>query len=311
MRRFGCFLAALLVFSVIGAGTVVSLLFRAPGRILPIATGGALLLAAVTFVFMAVLRRVAQTFRAQDALRRQLMADVAHELRTPLAILQGRIEGLLDGVYARDDARLEELLAETSHLTRLVEDVRTLANTEAGALELRKESVDPAELIRDAASAFDGVAVEIDGTLPAVDVDPVRIREVLLNLLTNAVRAVDADRRRLGGCPGGVPPPAPGVAARDAATAAGGDASGPPSGAVRVYADHRGRELRIRVADSGSGIPAEELPRIFDRFVKSRDSRGSGLGLAIAKNLVEAHGGTIRAESRVGEGTTVTVLLPG
>ena len=272
MRRFGCFFAALLVLSVIGAGTVVSLLFRAPERTLPIATGGAVLLAFVTFVFMVVLRRVAQTFRAQDALRRQLMADVAHELRTPLSILQGRIEGLLDGVYARDDARLEELLAETSHLSRLVEDVRTLANAEAGALELRKGSVEPAELIRDAASAFEGVAVEIDGPLPAIEADPVRIREVLLNLLANAARA---------------------------------------GGAVRVQAEHRGGELRIRVADSGSGIPAEELPRIFDRFVKSPGSRGSGLGLAIAKNLVEAHGGTIRAESRMGEGTTVTVRLPG
>jgi two-component system sensor histidine kinase BaeS len=271
VRKFGCFFAGLLMLSAVGASTVVSLLFRAPERMLSIAAGGVVLLAAVTAIFMAVLRRVAQTFRAQDALRRQLMADVAHELRTPLSILQGRLEGLLDGVYARDDARLEELLAETHHLSRLVEDVRTLANAEAGALELRKERVDPAELIRDAASAFDGVTVDLDGVLPPIELDPVRVREVLLNLLTNAVRA---------------------------------------GGAVRVHAEHRGRELRIRVADTGSGIPAEELPRIFDRFTKARDSRGSGLGLAIAKKLVEAHGGTIRAESRMGEGTTVTIALP-
>jgi two-component system sensor histidine kinase BaeS len=271
VRRFGCLFAALLILSTIGAGTVVSLFFRAPGRTLPVAGAGAVLVMVVTAVFVAVLRRVTLTFRAQDTLRRQLLADVAHELRTPLSILQGRLEGLLDGVYARDDARLEELLAETRHLARLVEDVRTLANAEAGALELRKERVDAAELIGDAAAAFDGVEVQIDGTLPAIDADPVRLREVLLNLLANAARA---------------------------------------GGAVRVSAEPRGRGLRIRVADSGRGIPAEELPRIFDRFVKSRESGGSGLGLAIARKLVEAHGGTIAAQSRVGEGTTVTIDLP-
>ena len=170
----------------------------------------------------------------------------------------------------RDDARLGELLSETHHLSRLVEDLRTIANAEAGALELRKERVDVAELIRDAASAFEGVSVDIDGELPPAELDPVRIREVLLNLLANATRA---------------------------------------GGAVRIHASARER-LVIRVIDSGSGIPAAELPRIFERFTKARHSRGSGLGLAIAKNLVEAHGGTIDAASTVGEGTTITIRLP-
>jgi two-component system, OmpR family, sensor histidine kinase BaeS len=265
VRKFGCFFAALLVAS---AGIAASV-----ARLENVYVLGATALAfavALSGAFTVAIRRVSGVFRAQDALRRQLMADVAHELRTPLAILQGRVEGLLDGVYPRDDAHLNELLDETHHLSRLVEDLRTIANAEAGALDLRKESVDAAELIRDAASGFEGVEVAVHGPIE-MELDPVRIREVLFNLLTNAVLA---------------------------------------GGAVRIRAEARSSQLVIEVSDTGSGIPAEELPRIFDRFVKGRDSRGSGLGLAIARNLVEAHGGTIRAESRVGEGTTITVTLP-
>src|SRR5262249_52722881 len=142
---------------------------------------------AIIAAFITTLRRVARRFAEHDRLRRQLMADVAHELRTPLAILQGRIEGMIDGVYPRDDDRLNELLTETQHLSRLVEDVRTVANAEAGALELRKEPVDVGELIREAASALP-VHVELPHDLPSIDIDPIRIREVLLNLLTNAVQ---------------------------------------------------------------------------------------------------------------------------
>lgn len=265
MRRFGCFFAALLMSSVIAAATLARMdngfAIAVLAFAVTIASGSAFALA---------FRRVSRTFRAQDALRRQLMADVAHELRTPLAILQGRVEGLIDGVYPRDDAHLGELLDETHHLSRLVEDLRTIANAEAGALVLQKETVDAAELIRDAASSFEGILVDVLGPIE-MTLDPVRIREVLLNLLSNAVRA---------------------------------------GGEVRVRAEAQASRLVIRVSDTGSGIPAEELPRIFDRFVKGRNSRGSGLGLAIARNLVEAHGGTIRAESVVGEGTTITVTLP-
>ena len=265
VRKFGCFFAALLVAS---AGIAASVA-RLDNKFVVIATALAFAIA-MSGAFTVAIRRVAGVFRAQDVLRRQLMTDVAHELRTPLAILQGRVEGLIDGVYPRDDAHLVELLDETRHLSRLVEDLRTIANAEAGALDLRKETVDAAELIRDAAASFEGVVVDVPGPIE-LELDPVRIREVLLNLLTNAVRA---------------------------------------GGAVRIVADPQPSQLVIRVSDTGPGIPAEELPRIFERFVKGRDSRGTGLGLAIAKNLVEAHGGAIRAESRVGEGTTITVTLP-
>jgi signal transduction histidine kinase len=222
--------------------------------------------------FAISVRRVAGVFSEQSRLRRQLMTDVAHELRTPLAILQGRIEGLLDGVYPRDDERLGQLLAETQHLSRLVEDVRTLANAEAGVLELRKENVDLAELVRDAAAAI-GKPVSVSAPDELfLSIDPVRIREVLLNLLSNAVEHT--------------------------------------VGAVEVTVEALSREATIRVRDHGPGIPADELPRLFERFHKGRESHGSGLGLAITRKLVVAHGGEIRVESGAGEGTTFTVSLP-
>lgn len=253
VRRIGCIFALLIILAAIGA--------RVSGVV-------AVVVALVVIaVFALTVRRVAGRFAEQDRLRRQLMADVAHELRTPLTILQGRIEGLLDGVYPRDDARIEELLAETKHLSRLVEDVRTLANAEAGALDLRKETVDIAELIRDTASAFN-VAVDVPPDLPHVDADPIRIREVLLNLLTNATQH---------------------------------------GGAVSVSAEARANEIVIKVHDDGPGIPADALPHLFDRFQKGPRSQGSGLGLSIAQKLVLAHGGTIQVESGQGTTVTIAL----
>ncbi len=275
VRRMGCAFAALIVLAVIGASMLVSMFFRAPQQTVVIAATALAIAVALITGFAFAIRRVSNVFRQQDRLRRQLMADVAHELRTPLAILQGRIEGLIDGVYPPDEARLTALLDETRHLSRLIDDLRTLANAEAGALELRKEMVEPAELIRDAASSFSSsIVVDAPDDLPPVEMDPVRIREVLLNLLSNAARYT------------------------------------PDGGAISIQAALQSKRLVIRVTDTGSGIPAEELPRIFERFHKGRDSRGSGLGLAIARTLVRAHGGEIQVDSIVGKGTTVTVSLP-
>ena len=258
--HFGCAIAMMIV---------AFILFRSTDRAF-LGFGAAIAVAAMAILWF-VFRGMNQRLREKDRVRRPLMADVAHELRTPLAILQGRIEGLIDGFYPRDDGRLAELLEETRHLSRLVEDVRTLSNAEAGALELRKELTDPAELIRDAASAFEKIEVDVPDEMPLVEIDPVRIREVLLNLLSNAARA---------------------------------------GGTVAIHAEAQPRQIIIRVKDTGKGIAAEDLPRIFDRFYKGGDSRGSGLGLAIARNLVLAHGGTIDAESVVGEGTTIMITLP-
>jgi signal transduction histidine kinase len=219
---------------------------------------------------------------ANEQQRQQLMADVAHELRTPLAVLQARLEGLIDGIYQRNDGQLKALLGETRTLARLVEDVRTLANVESGTLGLQREPTDLAVLINDAASGADSargddkqVTVRADvPELPLVDVDPVRIREVIANLLSNAVRHSRA------------------------------------GGVVSIGAAVVSDRLTVTITDEGEGIAPGDLNRVFDRFYKGSRSTGSGLGLTIARKLVLAHGGDIRAESTLGRGTTMTVSLP-
>ncbi len=219
---------------------------------------------------------MAERLQISDQQRRAMLADVTHELRTPLTIIRGEVEGMLDGVYTADEARLKSILEETNLLARLVDDLRTLALAEAGALELRREPADPAALVRETAAAFQsaaeakGVRLEVAVVdSPPVEIDPARVREVLSNLLTNALRYT----------PGG--------------------------GVVRVTFDG----VAVAVSDSGPGIPAEMLPHVFDRFYKSSDSGGMGLGLAIAKYLVEAHGGTIRAENVPAGGTRIVFSL--
>ncbi|HEY3569548.1 MAG TPA: HAMP domain-containing sensor histidine kinase [Thermoanaerobaculia bacterium] len=275
VRRMGCAFAALIVLSAVGASALVSLLWRSPRQVVSISVVAVVLVAAFAIVFRVAIRRVGGAFAEQDRLRRQLMADVAHELRTPLAILQGRIEGLLDGVYPRDESHLGELLEETRHLSRLVEDLGTLAHAEAGALELRKETVDLGDLIRDVVASLPRPVVVVAPTdLPAVEADPVRIRQVLLNLLSNALRHT------------------------------------PEAGKISIEVQPRPRQILLRVRDNGSGVAPEDLPRVFERFQKGTGSGGSGLGLAIARKLVLAHGGDIGIESAPGKGTEVTVSLP-
>ncbi|MGZ6267142.1 MAG: sensor histidine kinase [Candidatus Limnocylindrales bacterium] len=251
------------------------------------------------------LRSVARAFNAMTARlevdeqqRRTLLADVSHELRTPLAVLQGEIEAMIDGIHPADESHLTASLEEIRVLGQLVEDLRTLTLAEAGTLTLHLEPTDLAVLAQDSCSAFEGLArsarvalqVEMADDLPLVELDPLRIRQVLGNLVANALRYA-------------------------------------PSGtAVRVVgqriADPVGERVAISVIDAGPGIAPELLPLLFDRFVKAADSHGSGLGLAIARRLVEAHGGTIRAESPAvaaaaggsgtagGPGTAVRFELP-
>jgi signal transduction histidine kinase len=219
---------------------------------------------------------------AADAARRQFLADVTHELRTPLAILQSGIEAQLDGIHPRDDAHLASLLDETHVLTRVVEDLHTLALTGAGRLTLHRENLDVATVVADAVAAHTASASSrrialVTDPAPAVmvDADPVRLQQILGNLLTNALRH----------------------------TPAGGEVS------LAVDGDDPGR-VRFTVADTGPGFPPGQLPGIFDRFIKSEASKGSGLGLAIARDLVLAHGGTIEAGNRPGGGAAVTFRLP-
>jgi signal transduction histidine kinase len=224
-----------------------------------------------------------ERLQSHDRQRRDLMADVAHELRTPLTVMQGKLEGLLDGVYPRDDRQIAELLQQAKVLSRLIEDLRTLAQSESGALQLQKEPIDLGGLARDVARAFEGeaaareVALVVDSPadLTPIEVDPVRIREVLTNLLSNALR------------------------------------HSPRRGSVGVHlAGMSGGGISVDVRDTGTGMTGEDTARAFDRFYKGAESHGSGLGLSIAKSLVIAHGGEIHASSEPGRGTTMTFTLP-
>ncbi len=215
--------------------------------------------------------------------RNELMADLTHELRTPITVIQGNIEGIIDGVYKRDDAHLKALLEETRQLSSLIEDLRTLGLADSGALHLHREATDMALLTSETLAAYRpqievaGITLNLtsaDGISP-INVDPLRFREVLTNLIANALRYT-------------------------------------PSGeTIEVQIELEGTDrVRIVVGDTGSGIDPQDLPHIFERFYKSADSAGSGLGLAIAKKLVEAHGGEIGAESDPDQGTQITILLP-
>jgi signal transduction histidine kinase len=226
--------------------------------------------------------QMTQRLQANETQRRALLADVAHELRTPLSVIRGNVEGMLDGVYPADEAHLGPVLEETAVMARLLDDLQILSTAEAGVLRLYRERLDPVALAQDTTAAFRaradraGVALACRAAapVPEVDVDPVRIGEVLANLLTNAIRHT------------------------------------PRGGSVEVVVGPAPGGVVFAVSDTGPGIDARELPHVFDRFVKSADSGGAGLGLAIARSLVQAHGGQIAAESAPGQGTTMRFVLP-
>jgi signal transduction histidine kinase len=236
---------------------------------------------------------MAEALEIADRQRRELLADVAHELRTPLTVIQGNLEGLRDGVYEPTPDQLDLVLDETHKLGHLVDDLRLLTLAEAGQLPLDFQVLDVAQLLTDVRDAFACQAheakLELDVStpepLPPLLADPQRIGQVLGNLVGNALRHT------------------------------------PRGGAITLGADLEAvddtpRWVRLWVDDTGEGIPAEDLPRIFDRFWRGDPARtheagaGSGLGLAIAKSLVEAHGGRIWAESTQNEGTTISLILP-
>lgn len=228
---------------------------------------------------------MAERLELSDELRRRLLADVGHELRTPLTIVRGELEAMADGVREINQEELRLLLDDIGDMERLLDDLRTLSTTEAGMVNLEKEPTDLAELVEDVSNRFLAQASERGVTIRTSIVDPVeasidpyRIGQVVSNVIANGLRAVSSGDEIV-------------------VTVAPTDLEDRSAG-------------MIEVRDSGTGIPAERLPAVFDRFHKGADSNGSGLGLTISRDLVEAHGGTIAIASGVGSGTTVTVVLP-
>ena len=225
---------------------------------------------------------MAERLGRQDAQRRALLTDISHELRTPLSVVQGQLEGMLDGVYPRDPDHLKVALEETQLLARLVEDLRTLTLTDSLELRLERTPTDVASLAGEVVASFRGqaadagvaLAVEADSGLASVEVDRERIGQVLQNLLANALRYT------------------------------------PVGGTVRVRCAPSPGGVAVSVEDTGRGIAPADLPHVFERFYRSRESRGAGLGLAIARGLVRAHGGEITAESAPGRGTVIQFTLP-
>jgi signal transduction histidine kinase len=231
---------------------------------------------------------MATELEQQHELRRRAMADVAHELRTPLSVLQIDLESIEDGLTEPTPDVIARLREEVALLNRLVEDLRMLSLAEAGELQMDVQPLDVGELVQTTIGRVRGAAQEKDVTLSAelpdrlspVVGDRQRLAQVLLNLLSNALRHT------------------------------------PPEGQISVAARQvNEREVQVAVRDSGEGIPADELPHVFERFyrtdrVRSRDTGSSGLGLTIARSLIEAHGGRIWADSVEGQGSTFTFALP-
>ncbi len=230
---------------------------------------------------------MAGSLAQQEELRKNLVNDVAHELRTPLTNLRGYLEAARDGLVAPDAALVDNLYEETMLLNRLVADLQELAQAEAGQLALERQPAALAGIVEQAVAMLRpqaearGLALEVDlpADLPLLDVDSERVGQVLRNLLNNAA------------------------------------AHTPPGGRIAVAARMEDRQVAVSVRDTGAGISPEHVPHVFDRFYRADQSRarqtgGAGLGLAIARQLVVAHGGSIRVESQVGQGSVFTFTLP-
>jgi len=222
-----------------------------------------------------------------EQLRRNMVADVAHELRTPLSNIQGYLEAIRDRVIKPDAATIHSLSEETALLSRLVNELQELSLAEAGELKLVYQTEDITKLVKQAVTPWQPkvtgkeilLSLDLPDNLPLVNIDWQRVNQVLHNLLENAVAYTHK------------------------------------GGTINVAASAKGKGVEVSVSDTGEGIPAEDLPHIFERFYRVDKSRaratgGSGLGLTIAKRLVEAHGGTITAQSELGKGSRFSFTLP-
>lgn len=230
---------------------------------------------------------MADDLAKQEKMRRDLVADIAHEFRTPLTTIRGYVESILDGVKKPDQDILGRIGAETERLTTLIRDLQELSRAESGKLSLEKKPVDLNVLVAEVLPKFEKeiaekeiqVETDLDRSLPLALVDGRRIGQVLENILNNAIKY------------------------------------NYQKGRVRVSTRGEGEGVRITIADTGQGISSQDLPYIFERFYRgdksrSRHTGGTGIGLSIAKNLVEAHRGTISVQSQPGQGSTFSIWLP-
>jgi two-component system, OmpR family, sensor histidine kinase BaeS len=231
--------------------------------------------------------RMSQEVARENQLRRQMTADIAHDLRTPLTVIAGYIESMRDGILQPTNQRFDLIYSEIERLQHLVTDLRMLSQVDAGELPLHPQKISPIHIIERSAELFNHHAqqqdvtllVEPDGTTPAIFVDEARIMQVMDNLISNALRYT------------------------------------PAGGKIILSAKEIQEKVDITVKDTGAGISSEELPLIFDRFHRGDKSRNaetgqSGLGLSIVKALVEAHKGRVWAESTQGEGTAFHIEFP-
>ncbi len=232
--------------------------------------------------------RMSRQVARANRLRKQMTADIAHDLRTPLTVIAGYVESMRDGDLAPTPERLDTMYTEIERLQTLVQDLRLLAITDAGELRLNLAPLDPRALLERIARSFQFSArqkdidlrLEADPDLPEINADEARLDRVLSNLVGNAIRHT------------------------------------PAGGVITIVATRKEGNFIVSVEDTGEGIPPADLPFIFDRFYRVDRSRtdaegaSSGLGLAIARALVEAHGGSLSAESEIGRGTTHHGLPP-
>ncbi|MFC2060399.1 ATP-binding protein [Chloroflexota bacterium] len=230
---------------------------------------------------------MASSLEKGEQSRRQLTADIAHELRTPLTVIEGTVDGIIDGVFKPDTEHLRSIKEQASLLTHLIGDLRDLSLAESGQLKLNLTSTDMVELVRRMVSNYEinvlekNVRIKLEEAtqIPEIRIDPVRMEQVISNLLTNAIRHT------------------------------------PSGGSITVTVKNDGGGLAILVADTGEGVAPEDLPHVFERFYRSGSSRsrkegGTGLGLAIVKQMVEAHDGKVRVESKMDGGSTFSIWLP-
>jgi two-component system sensor histidine kinase BaeS len=225
--------------------------------------------------------RMAEALETQEALRKKLITNLAHELRTPLGAMRGELEAMMDGVLPMDSTQLESLHEEAGRLRRMLEGIEDLAQAQASGLSLRKEQITVKPFLENILGRMALRAGE-KGVLLRLDcardlrayADPERLSQVVLNILTNALKATDR------------------------------------GGTIDIRAFSRDGGTALQVADTGAGIDQKDLPFIFERFFRS-SAEGLGLGLAIVRELVETHGGTIEVDSAPGKGSVFTVILPG